>query len=302
MNKKRITYSFPCLIIGVILLLSGVMGITGCSSDKATTKNVLTVSIPPQKYLLKKIVGDKFEVNSLLAPGTNPENYDPSINHLTGLQNSRAYFRIGNIGFEIASLQKISENFPELEIINSATGISYITGTHSHCHNGHHSHYADPHIWTSVKNAKIIATNMYEAMAKLDPDNKNFYKQRYDSLCNELIALDDSISSIMSNHKGETFVVWHPSLTYFARDYELNQLSIEYEGKETSAKQLQSKIETAQKLSPKIFFFQKEYDSRQSESISNQLGNRLIPLNLVSEDWDSEMLKIANAFTTEKID
>lgn len=288
----------------ILLLIVTAVGILGCGGceEKQEKKNVLTVSIPPQKFLLKKIVGNKFEVNSLLAPGTNPENYDPTINHLTGLQNSIAYFRIGNIGFEIASLQKISENFPNVEIINSSTGISYISGTHSHCHNGKHKHDADPHVWTSVKNARIIAHNMLQALQKIDSKNKDFYQKNYDTLCRELDALEDSISSILKSHHGESFVVWHPSLSYFARDYGLNQISIEYEGKETSVRLLQQKIADAQRLKPRIFFYQKEYDSRQSESISNQIGTLMIPLNLLSEEWDTEMLKIANAFTTEKID
>lgn len=287
-------------LLTYIILSLVILGIEGCSSP-SVKKNALTVSIPPQKYLLKKIVGDKFEVYSLLAPGTNPEHYDPSINHLTGLQYSKAYFRIGNIGFETASIQKIIENFPDVEIINSANGISYIYGTHNHHHGGRHSHDADPHVWTSVKNAKIIAKNMYDAIIILDPNNKNYYTKRFNILNTELDNLNDSISKKLQNHKGETFIVWHPSLSYFAKDYELNQLSIEYEGKEISAKQLQQKIDVAKALSPKIFFFQKEYDSRQSEIINNEIGTKLIPVNLLSEEWDKEMLYITNALASEAI-
>ena len=97
--------------IGLLGLGAVMLMVLACCGSKPTDgKPTLTVSIPPQKYLLEQIVGDKYEVNSLLAPGTNPENYDPSMNHLVGLQRSEAYFRLGNLGFEAAALPKISEN------------------------------------------------------------------------------------------------------------------------------------------------------------------------------------------------
>lgn len=292
--KKILTF------ISCFLLAVGFLNFSSCSTP-TIKKNTLTVSIPPQKYLLKKIVGNKFEVYSLLPPGMNTEHYDPTINQLSSLQKSKAFFRIGNIGYETASIQKISENFPDVEIINTAKGISYIYGTHNH-HHGRHHHDVDPHIWSSVKNAKIIAKNMYDAIIVLDPSNKKLYTQNFENLNNELDALNDSIAKQLESHKGETFIVWHPSLSYFARDYGLKQLSIEYEGKEISAKQLQTKIDAAKATNPKIFFFQKEYDSRQSEVISNEIGTKLIPVNLLSEDWKKEMLFITNAFTSETTD
>lgn len=288
------------LLTAIISLLSGLIG---CTKQVTDEKPQLTVSIPPQKYLLEKIVGDKFEVNSLLSPGVNPENYEPSINHLVGLQKSKAYFRIGNIGFEAATLPKINENFPELKIYNSSEGIPLIRGTHNHRHH-HHPHIsdADPHVWTSVKNAKFIAANMYQAILEIDPKNRNYYTTRYEKLCDELTALDDSISNILAPHKGETFLVWHPSLSYFARDYGLHQMSIEEQGKEASALQLKDLIDEAKAASPKIFLYQKEYDSRQAETINQEIGTEMVLIYPLNYEWQQEMLNIANAFATERND
>lgn len=291
--------------IGIILLLVIVVSFVGCVGKDTTDKNVLTVSIPPQKYLLERIVGDKYEINSMLAPGVNPENYDPSMNHLVGLQKSKAYFRVGNLGFESAVLPKINENFPELRIYSSSVGISLIYGTHSHCENGHDHHHhdaanVDPHMWTSVKNAKIMASNMYKVMVEIDPQNKSYYSKRYEALRKDLIAIDDSITSMLAKHKGETFLVWHPSLSYFARDYGLIQMSVESEGKEASAQQLKQIITNAKLASPKVFFYQKEYDSRQVEMLNKEIGTELVPINLMNYEWEQEMYNVASALATER--
>lgn len=279
------------LLLTVCLTLLGLT--IACAPKSSVEKRVLTVSIPPQKYMLEQIVGNKFEVNSLLAPGTNPENYDPSMTHLMGLQKSKAYFRMGNIGFEAAVLTKINENFPDLKIYNTSAGVPLLKGTHGG--HGHHNHEVDPHVWTSVKNAKVLASNMYKAVVELDPQNKSYYTKRYESFRDDLNALDDSIASMLANVKGETFVVWHPSLSYMARDYGLHQLSVEAEGKEASAQHFKHVIDDAKAVSPRVFFYQKEYDSRQAESLSKEIGTEMIPINLMNYDWKQEMLNIATA-------
>lgn len=97
-------------------------------------------------------------------------------------------------------------------------------------------------------------------------------------------------------------MVWHPSLSYFARDYALNQVSIESEGKEASALQLKSHIDEAKSLAPHVFFYQKEYDSRQVELISKEIGTELLPINIMNYEWKQEMYDIAAALASERAD
>lgn len=286
----------PYIQIVRILPILLALVFVGCVNKTPKNKEILMVSIPPQKYMLEQIVGDKYDVKSMLSSGVNPETYDPSMSNMTAMENSKIYFRMDNIGFETAVLSKISENFPELEIVNSSAGIPLITGTHC----GHHGHNeVDPHVWTSVKNAKIIARNMYETISEIDSVNRKYFQNRYNAFLSELEALDDSITSRLSSYKGESFLVWHPSLSYFAADYGLKQISIESEGKESSVKHYVEKLEEASNSSAKIFFYQKEYDSRQAQQIAEELGVTIVTVDLMGYDWKQEMIKIANALTTK---
>ena len=67
---------------------------------------------PASKIHARKIVGDKWEIKCLLSNGANPESYDPSLTHLLNLENSKAYFRIGNVAFESAIINKVQNNNP----------------------------------------------------------------------------------------------------------------------------------------------------------------------------------------------
>ena len=70
---------------------------------------------------------------------------------------------------------------------------------------------------------------------------------------------------------------------------------MEYEGKEMPAKVLKQEIDYARACNAKVFFFQKGFDSRRVAAVNNQIGARLVNINLMNYDWDKELLHIANA-------
>ena len=279
-------------LVGIIMLMSLLVP-TACI-QKNFNKPVITVSIQPQKYLLEQIAGNKWEIKCLLTNGANPESYDPSLSHLLNLENSKAYFRIGNIPFESAIINKVQNNRPGLKIYDNSEGIELITGTHSHGDKAH-ADEPDPHTWTSVKNAKKIALNMYKALADLDPSQKDFYKANLQDLTQRLDSMDNAIARRLSDKDGHAFVVWHPSLSYFARDYGLTQISLSPEGKEASIGMLQSAIDDAKAHNATVMFFQKDIDSRQAQVANEQIGAEFVSINPLSYSWDKEIETITDA-------
>ncbi len=281
-----------------VVLFSALLTVVSCST-RTVQKPVITVSIQPQKYLLEQIVGDKIDVRCLLANGGNPENYEPSLTHLMNLEGSEAYFQIGNIGFESAIIDRIRNNNPDLKIFNTSDSIMLIIGTHGECTAHGHSHEVDPHTWSSVRNGKIIAANMYKAMINMDPANEKTYTKNYSRLVAHLDSLDSRIDSMLSGRQGSAFMVWHPSLSYFARDYGLEQISIGVEGKEASVQRIQSKIDDAKRHNAKIFFAQKDFDSRQASVISREIGAKIIDINPLNYQWEDELYGVAVALASE---
>jgi zinc transport system substrate-binding protein len=274
--------------------------LSGCVG-RVERKQTVTVSIQPQKYLLEQIVGDRWEVKCLLSNGADPENYDPSMTHLLSLETSKGYLRIGYIPFESAILNKVVNSNPELRVYNTSEGVALIRGTHSHdgADTGDDAD-VDPHTWTSVHNAKIIANNMYDAMVDLDPANQTYYSRRLKHLMSRLDSLDTAIDSMLTPCRGASFVVWHPSLSYFARDYGLTQISLSPEGKEMSVDDINRAVNTARCDSAKVMFFQKDADSRQAQTVNEQIGATIVSINPLEYNWKDEMLNIARAIADNK--
>lgn len=287
--------SLRYILIGSLVMLSSslVWMASGCTSSPVT-QPIVTVSIEPQRFLLEKIVGDKVQVRSLLTEGANPETYDPTVTHMFNIGNSLGYLKIGNIGFEAAMADKISEANPSLPVFDTSVGIVPVYGTHGH--DGHSHESVDPHTWTSVKNARIIAANMLAAMKEIDSRNADYYQKNYTRLDQQLDSLDSVVTVRLAPCRGSVFMVWHPSLSYFARDYGLIQLIIgNAEHKESSIAALKESVEQARSRGARLFFFQKDYDSRQISAINAQLQAQEVDINPLSYNWDDEIIKITDA-------
>jgi len=270
------------IILAAALALAGA---AACSHKRSNDKPVYSVSYPIQKTLLHAIVGDKAEINTLIPAGTNPETYDPSMSTLVSLENSDAYFRLNTPGFEEAIMAKSGNG---IQTVDCSRGIKTINGTHG-------AEHADPHVWTSVKNAQIIADNIFRSLKPESAEDAETYKRNYQKLKGLLKATDDSIAYILAESKGKAFVVMHPSLSYFARDYGLRQVAMETDGKEASPRQLAERMEKARKLKAKVLIHDREHSPAQAKNVAEQLGLKLIIVSLNGNDWREEMMKTAHA-------
>lgn len=285
MNLKRILKPYLLLSAACIPVLSGCGGSGNSSQDSARPR--LAVSVEPQKYILDKIAGDRFEVVTLLENGANPETYDPPVSRRVAVDRSKAFFTTGLLPFEKKIIESFGNNVP---VFDTCEGIELVYGTHSHG-DDHHSHSkeeADPHVWTSVANAAIIARNMEKSLEIISPADSLAFRANLEQFLTRLDSIDNVVRSRMPK-AGTAFAVWHPSLSYFARDYGLKQISVGSESKEMSARKLSETVETARADSVKVFFFQKEYDSRQAETLNNMIGSRLVTINPLSYDWEGQI-------------
>lgn len=291
----------------VILLIITVMALLcACGSGKSDFpgSRMLTVSLEPQRYLLERIAGPKWEVRTVLAKGEDPESFDPSMSELKAIHDSQAFFKTGTLAFED---RLENHTLKGLKVYDTSKGISRLTGTHEACvgHHDHHGHNhddgeADPHIWTSVKNAEIMAFNMLTAMIELDPADSAVYRRNYRTLMAALDSCDREISRRLAPLKGSVFMVWHPSLSYFARDYGLRQLSMGADNKELSAREFRQRIDRARGEGAVVFFVQPDFDAGRSASIAAVAGARNATANTLAYDLPNELLSISKIISEQK--
>lgn len=272
------------------------LALSACSR-RAADKPVLMVSVEPQRAVLERLVGDEFEVASLLGRGSDPENFEPSMGERLRVDAAEVYFATGVLPFEERLRESSGTRFAD-----TSEGVEFIYGTHNHAGEEHdhdgdagHGGAPDPHYWTSARGAKIIAANMAAVLAKLHPEMADSIRARLTRAEARYDSLDAALAGSLASVPSRTFAVWHPSLSYFARDYGLRQLALGAEGKELSARALGEAISRARADSVAVFFYQEAVDSRQAGAMSAGIGSRLVRINPMAYDWEGQLILAADA-------
>ncbi|MDR1937787.1 MAG: zinc ABC transporter substrate-binding protein [Tannerellaceae bacterium] len=283
-----------CFFVTFVSLLA----LAGCAAP--AEGNLIAVTIEPQRYFAEKIAGDKFTVHTVVPAGQSPEMYDPAPQQMVRIGRSRAYLQIGHIGFEQAWMQHIRDNNPGMQVFDLSEGFALITeheeeeGLHSH-----HPGGVDPHIWSCIGGARAIAENTLKAFIALDKDNEPYYRENYAKLRAEIDETEAVIRQKLSPLANRAFIIYHPSLTYFANEFDLLQLCIETDGKEPSPAQLKELVDMAREHHANVAFVQQEFDRKNAERMAEETGCRLVTINPQNYQWSKELIAIANALANE---
>lgn len=284
-------------------------------------KPLVSVSIPPQKYFVEKIAANTLDINVIIPAGTDEHNFDFKPATMKKLEKSDIYFTIG-LEFERVFADKFQSNFANLQVIDTGKDLRNLKTSHTHSkdeHDEHHNHAGhdehahgkdehhahkhsnshetrnekDPHIWLDPILVKIQASTIAKALIAKYPQHKALYEANLAHFQAELDALNAEISALFEKSKNKKFIIYHPSLAYFAARYHLVQIPVEIEGKEPKTKDLQRLISVAKKENIKTIFVQKGFSQNAAKSLAKELKASVVELNHLSDDYSKNLLEIA---------
>ena len=276
-----------------LLFFSAALALCAACTDGISSAPTVTVSVQPLRYFVENIAGPHFQVNTLVPAGASPETYELTPRQVVEVSDSRLYFSVGTLGFERERLDKLTANAPRLVTVNVSDSIALMEGCaddHGEDHGG-----IDLHTWTSVSSGRQIARNVCQALCRADSAHAPYFIHRRDSLLRHIDSLEVSIRSLLDREHERTFVIYHPALGYFARDFGLHQLAVERDGKEPSAEHLQQLIRQARAAGVKVVFVQEEHAGRAARRLAEAIGARVVSIAPLSAEWDKQLLHIARA-------
>ncbi len=276
-------------------------------------KIIAFVSIVPQKYFVDRIAGDKVEVEVMVPPGADPHTYEPRPNQMARLSKAAVYFAVG-VTFEQAWLPRFVDLNKNLLVVHTdeqvkkrAMEAHHHEGEHEgHGHEAavegegaHHRHEGlDPHIWTSPPLVMIQARTILNGLIAVDQVNHEYYENNYERFIDELAALDMEIKTIIgTGNEGKSFLVFHPAWGYFADAYGLEEIAIEFEGKEPKPAELAELIEEARKMGVKAVFAQPQLARKSAETIAHAIGAQVVSADPLAADWAENLRRVAREFS-----
>lgn len=222
-------------ILLVLLALVVSLTVSACV-DKRTDdgKYRIALTIAPTKALLERMVDTasmaQIETKVLLPSGTIPESYEPTVETVAFLEQCDAWYYIGDLGFETKWLDIIKQINPDIKLVRLDEGLKHILVEHKHGDKVHR--IADPHYWFSIQGMEVMVNNLEKALQEVFPSGVNTI-----SLRKEIQHHRDNLQTyISSSDKGKipNLIVYHPALTYLARELGCKQFVIEQDGKEPS--------------------------------------------------------------------
>ncbi|MEJ5301529.1 MAG: zinc ABC transporter substrate-binding protein [Thermodesulforhabdaceae bacterium] len=276
----------------------GILGVERGLADitqGASPAIVVAVSIPPQKFFVEQIGGNRVQVVTLIPQGADPHTYEPKPKDIDDLQKAKLYFAIGYLDVEKIWLDRLKKRFPQMSVINITYGVVMKEG-HSHRDGGEHhldSDGVDPHVWLSPPLVMLQSRNIYQALVYADPEGRAFYSDNFKNWMTRLVALDVELASMFYSFKGRSFLVYHPAWSYFAETYGLNQLAVEKEGKSPGPRDLERLKAEVKENGIKVLFVSSDVPSVAEKNISKELGVDLDVLNPLVYDWESNMRNVA---------
>ena len=143
-----------------------------------------------------------------------------------------------------------------------------------------------------------LAENAYEAIREAYPDSVK-YETNYRLLQQELKALDERTAARIAASDVEYFIIYHPALTYYARDYGLRQVAIETDGKEPSAKQLTAIIRQAREDGVRRIFYQKQFPASTVEVIARDIDAEYVAIDPLDRDAIANIDTITDLITAK---
>jgi zinc transport system substrate-binding protein len=274
----------------VFFILSLVLFSACTSRNPESGEKIITVSIAPFKYFVEAIGDSDFTVNVMVPPGANPHIYEPFPKQISMLRKSVAYISNGYLGFEMTWLDRFFDSNRNMKKLSLGVNIEPL-GSHHH-HDGDHVEGADPHYWVSPRCARQMAGSVEKFLIELNPAHTDLYQTNYKSLLDQINALDEKAVALFSGLPSKSFMIFHPNLGYLARDYGLEEISVEYEGKEPPPSRMKELIDRAKSDHIKTIFVQREYDTKNAKAIANEIGARVLIIDPLSGEWLKETTSI----------
>ncbi len=289
-QHKQTTHQFtgskmkkiPLFTIVILATITALL-LAGCGNRSARVAGPMRVaaSIAPLAYFSRQVGGDLVEVSLLVSPGSSPHTYQIEPDQMRFLSEAKVLV-LNGIGLEFWADKAIdAADNPDLVVIETAKGLTVLESDgHAHGREDEHAE-GNPHVWLDPIYAIHHVQTIRDAFIQADPENADTYNKNAADLVRKLEQLDKDIRAEVGKFKSKRFIAFHPAWVYFARRYGLEQAAVieESPGKEPSAAQIRSVINTARRIGAKAIFAEPQFSPKAAEVIAEEPGARVLFLD-----------------------
>lgn len=249
-----------------VLLASAL--IAGCGEDGggAAAGIDAVATTPVVADLARNVGGDRIAVTALMAPNTDPHEYEVRPRDVETVAEAGLVLRSGG-DLDDWLQEAIEGSGSEAPAVNLIDHVRARTG--------------DPHWWQDPRNAARAVRAIRDALVKADPAGDAAYRANADAYIAKLRALDVAVARCMERvpEDRRRLVTTHDALGHYAGRYGIEVIgtvipSLSTEG-QPSAGETAELVETIRREGVKTIFAESSVDPKVEEAIASEADARV---------------------------
>ena len=189
----------------VLLCICTLFSAFACAPAEETEGVNVVCTIFPQYDFARNIAGDNASVTLLVPPGKEAHSYEATVYDVAKLRRADLLIYVGGDvdGWVLDAIGDM--NVPALCLTSLCGNLEGACDADEH--DGHdHGTTIDPHVWTSPKNAIIIANAIGEALISIDAENDESYAAACADYVEKLKKLDAEYEAMVAKARNKTIV------------------------------------------------------------------------------------------------
>jgi zinc transport system substrate-binding protein len=260
-------------------------------SGRERRLQVVTTLFPLYDFA-RHVGGQRADVSLLLPPGVEPHSFEPKPGDVLKINKADIFVYTGPFMEPWAAGIIRGAQGHDLVVVDSSRGclLRPETGAANAPQGGAESAppssggqaSIDPHIWLDLGNARIMVKNILAAFVKKDPGHRGFYEENAAAYEAELRRLDERFRRGLAVCETRLFVHGgHYAFSYLARQYHLSYVSVYgfSPDAEPSPRHLAALVREVRQHRIKYVFYEELIQPRLAETIAEETGASLLPLN-----------------------
>lgn len=282
LNKKVIIFSI------FLVIAFSLCGCAKSNNNEANGKIKVVVSFNPIADFAKAVGGDKVDIYTVIPNGTEPHDFEIKAQDLKEISKAKIFIYNG-LGMEPWVDKSISSiKNKDLIMVTASDNCELIKNIDADTVKEHGEY--DPHTWLSLKNAKIEALNIKNALIKADPENKEYYEGNYSKFTASADSLYYEYKSKFDLINNKNFVTGHAAFGYLCSDFGLTQGSVEnvFAEGEPTPKKLQELVDYCKKYKVKTIFVEELASPKVSQTLANEVNGNVKKIYTLESEEDNK--------------
>ncbi|WP_037036875.1 metal ABC transporter substrate-binding protein [Rahnella sp. WP5] len=219
--------------------------------------------------IVQEVGGEHVKVTTLVGPDGDPHSFEPSPKDSKAINASDVVF-VSGLGLEGWIDRLVTASGYKGHLVTASEGVN------SHKMEEDGKQITDPHAWNSMANGVIYATNVMNALIKVDPEDADYFRQRGTAYIEQLQKLDAWAKTEFTGipQSKRKVLTSHDAFGYFGQEYHVSFMApVGFSTEaEASASGVASLIKQIKAEKVKTYFIENQTDPRLVKQIAAASG------------------------------